>query len=170
VPDDMSQRLTAVAAAGGVCCRGVCCTAAAVVVVHRERRVHRGVSYVSPLPRSTARRACRGSVCQCVCVCVCVCACACARAWSTTLQASLSECVTACACRCRGVLYVMSLHDAPTVVVCADTGTAAVPSRHRGRQRHVRRAGGSGECRRHARWQEWRQHRGGASCRCAGAG
>jgi hypothetical protein len=57
-----------VAAAAVVRYHGVCCTAAAVVVVHRERRVHRCVSCVSLLPRSTARRACRGCVCVCVCV------------------------------------------------------------------------------------------------------
>ncbi len=81
--DDMSQRLTGVAAAAVVRCHGVCCTAAAVVVVHRERRVHRCVSpthccvALPDVHRATA------AVCVCVCVfvfvfvCVCVCVCVC---------------------------------------------------------------------------------------------
>jgi hypothetical protein len=76
VPDDMSQRLTGVAAAAVVRCDGVCCTAVAVVV-HRERRVHRCVACVcvcrwcAALPdvhRATAAVWMRVRVCVSVCV------------------------------------------------------------------------------------------------------
>ncbi len=97
MPDDMSQRLTGVAAAAAVVrCHGVCCTAAAVVAVHRERRVHRCVSCVSLLC-VTVRRVSWHRCCSCVCVCVCMYVCACVYVL-TTLQASLLMSVAACCC------------------------------------------------------------------------
>ncbi len=91
VPDDMSQRLTGVAAAAVVRCHGVCCTAAAVVVVHRERGVHRCVLCVSLRCGAARRASChRGCVCVCVCVSVCLCVCVC-----------VCVCVCLCVSVCR---------------------------------------------------------------------
>ncbi len=108
VPDDMSQRLTGVAAAV-VRCHGVCCTAAAVVVVHRERRVHRRVSsvchYLAARPAVHVAAA-AGCVCVCVWVSVCVCVCVCVRVrvWaSATTQTLLSESMAGRRCSAKSI-------------------------------------------------------------------